>query len=95
MANGKNSLRRLSSYLSQDELTPYVHYLPLHESGGRITMTNGNFLWSTSPSLERVENEAVKPALYGAEIDVKAGECVGVCLIFFYVINGDRVFTYT
>jgi hypothetical protein len=77
IANGKNSLRRLSSYLSQEELSPYVHYLPLHESGGRISMTHGNFLWSTSPSLEGIENNVGKPALFGADLDVKAGECVG------------------
>lgn len=80
IANGKNSFRRLSSYLSQDELSPYVRSFPLHESGGRISMTHGNFLWSTSPSLEGFENNVVKPALFGAEIDVKAGECVGMSL---------------
>jgi len=77
IANGKNSLRRISSYLSQDELSPYVRNLPLPESGGSVSMTNGNFLWSTSQSEDEVENNMVKPALFGAELHVKAGECVG------------------
>jgi len=49
MANGKNSLRRISSYLAREEITPYVEYQPKlldGKEGGSIELTNGNFLWS-------------------------------------------------
>jgi hypothetical protein len=88
IANGKNSLRRISSYLSQDELSPYVRYLPLPECGGNISMVNGNFLWSTSTIVEGGEGNFIKPALRGVDLQVKAGECVGKwCLLLFSFNN--------
>ena len=47
-------------------------------------MTNGNFLWSTMQRLESMENHNVKPALLGAELHVKPGECVGMSQIYFF-----------
>ena len=49
-ANGQNALKRVSTYLSSEEITPYTTTLPPNENGGGggITMTNGNFLWPSS-----------------------------------------------
>ena len=88
MANGKNSLRRISSYLCQEELSPYVRKYPKLDDGrhGRIVMKNGNFLWSSAkPSV----GGSTKPtpaaaALCGAEVDVKPGEIVGA---YAYLCN--------
>ena len=44
LANGKNALRRVASYLSSEEITPYVKQYPIDdEEGGSIEMKNGNF----------------------------------------------------
>ena len=44
LANGKNALRRVASYLSSEENTPYVKQYPIDdEEGGSIEMKNGNF----------------------------------------------------
>jgi len=69
LANGYTSLRRISSYLAQEEIIPYVRHFPsVYNEGGGITMTNGNFLWSKQG----------KPALRSANLSVKAGEVVAV-----------------
>lgn len=80
LANGKNSLRRLSKYLCQEDLTPYVQYLPKINGGG-IYMKNGNFLWSKPQSADSRKgngDSAGLPALCGANIEVGAGEVVAV-----------------
>jgi ATP-binding cassette subfamily C (CFTR/MRP) protein 1 len=69
LANGHNSLKRISNYLAQEEIIPYQRRFPsVYSEGGCITMTNGNFLWSSQG----------KPALCGANLNVKAGEVVAV-----------------
>ncbi len=85
IANGQNSLRRISSYLESQEITPYVDYKPkLNGEGGRIEMSNGNFLWSAPASGSDEEGSADKtcnsgaPALSGASISVQPGEVVAV-----------------
>ena len=87
IANGQNSLRRISSYLESQEITPYVDYKPkLNDGGGSIEMSNGNFLWSASSDSsnnEEVGSTETKdssgaPALCGASISVQPGEVVAV-----------------
>lgn len=87
LANGRNSLKRISSYMAQKEITPYVEYMPkLEDGGGSIKMTNGNFLWSTGTSTvgdgnkdEQVtEGGGGVPALYNASLSVAPGEIVAV-----------------
>ena len=91
MANGQNSLRRISSYLTREEITPYVEYRPkLNGGGGSIEMANGNFVWSTSgddnsgESEDDSANEKQKKtsggvsALCDASISVQPGEVVAV-----------------
>ena len=47
LAQGKSAMRRISSYLTSEELTPYVnHEEPI--DGGRIEMKHDSFLLSTS-----------------------------------------------
>jgi ABC-type multidrug transport system fused ATPase/permease subunit len=81
LANGKNSLRRLSKYLCQEDLTPYVQYLPKINGEGGLYMKNGNFLWSKPQSADSRKgngDSAGLPALCGASIEVGAGEVVAV-----------------
>lgn len=80
LANGKNALRRVSSYLSSEEITPYVELLPPLAGGqGGIEMKNGNFLWSTAKTVKdgEVATEAA-PALCDVNLDIKPGEVVAV-----------------
>jgi ABC-type multidrug transport system fused ATPase/permease subunit len=84
LANGKNSLRRISAYLTMKEITPYVSQLPkLNGGGGSISLTNGNFLWS-SPSRSNAASDVAEtkstgvPALCDASISVEPGEVVAV-----------------
>ncbi len=77
MANGKNSLRRISSYLAQEEITPYLEYLP-KIGGGSITMSNGNFDWATVSESDKVVHTTRVPALINANISVASGEVVAV-----------------
>ncbi len=81
LANGKNALRRLSAYLCQEDLTPYVQNIPTcNGEGGEIDMVNGNFLWSKPIAMESDDEMSVSavPALCGANLNVKAGEIVAV-----------------
>lgn len=76
LANGKNAVTRLSSYLAAEEIVPYVQHLPA-TNGGSIEMKNGNFLWSLGSSSGNVTTQAV-PALAGIELKVNPGEVVAV-----------------
>jgi ATP-binding cassette subfamily C (CFTR/MRP) protein 1 len=79
LANGKNSLRRISSYLSSEEISPYVEALPPTFQGGSIEMKNGNFLWSTSETPKDGEvTPPAAPALCGVNLKVKPGEVIAV-----------------
>ena len=78
LANGKNSLRRLSSYFTSEEMTPYVQ-TTLSSDGGSIELKNGNFLWSSSDASNEGEIPAAKtPALCNANMKVYPGEVVAV-----------------
>lgn len=78
LANGKNSLRRIASYLTSAEVTPYVQKLP-PTKGGEIDMRNGNFLWSTSDAPKDGEVPAPEaPALCNVNLSVEPGEVVAV-----------------
>jgi len=78
LANGKQSLRRISSYLCQEELSDYVQNYPATvEGGGRIEMRNGNFLWPSASKAE-ISPVAPSPAIRGAELTVNPGEIVAV-----------------
>jgi ABC-type multidrug transport system fused ATPase/permease subunit len=78
LAQGKSALRRISSYLTSEELTPYVNYEEPVE-GGRIEMRHGSFLWSTS---QEPQDGAVappeSPALCDVNFEVRPGEVVAV-----------------
>lgn len=80
LANGKNALRRVSSYLSSEEITPYVEILPPLGGGqGSIEMKNGNFLWSTAKSVKDGEvTTRDAPALCDVNVEIKPGEVVAV-----------------
>ena len=86
IANGKNSLRRISSYLESKEITQYVDYKPkLDNGGGSIEMSHGNFLWpaatADSFSGEDVGSDKEcreKMALCDASMSVQPGEVVAV-----------------
>ena len=87
LANGKNALRRISSYLNSEELTPYVQQkqqqLPQESNhaidGGSIEMKNGNFLWSTSQAPKDGEvTSPESPALCNVNLKVNPGEVVAV-----------------
>ena len=80
LANGKNAIRRISSYLCEEDLTPYVQKLSKkEEEGGGIEMKNGNFLWSSAKmGQEKGGDLNLAPALCGAEVTVHAGEVVGM-----------------
>jgi ATP-binding cassette subfamily C (CFTR/MRP) protein 1 len=78
LATGKNTLRRISSYLRSEELTSYVQSLPPTE-GGSIEMRNGNFLWSTSQAPKEGEVAPPElPALCNVNMNVNPGEVVAV-----------------
>jgi ABC-type multidrug transport system fused ATPase/permease subunit len=80
LANGKNAMRRISSYLTSEELTQYVQYLPpTEDGGGMIEMKHGSFLWSTSQ--EPKDGEVAPPeapALCDVNLVVNPGEVVAV-----------------
>jgi ABC-type multidrug transport system fused ATPase/permease subunit len=78
IASGKNALRRISSYLTSEELTTYVNYKSPTD-GGRIEMNHGNFLWATSQ--EPLNGEVAppeSPALCNVNLKVEPGEIVAV-----------------
>lgn len=77
MANGKNSLRRISSYLAQEEIAPYLEYYPKLD-GGSIKMNNGNFAWTTVSDSDNDLRTARVPALVNANFSVAPGEVVAV-----------------
>ena len=80
IANGKNAMRRISSYLTSEELTEYVQELPpLEGGGGSIEMKNGNFLWSTSQAPKDGEVPPPEvPALCNVNMKVREGEMTAV-----------------
>jgi ATP-binding cassette subfamily C (CFTR/MRP) protein 1 len=79
MANGKNSLRRISSYLAQEEIAPYLERYPKQLDGGRIEMHNGNFAWAAGSESDKEDVHTPRvPALIDANISVAPGEIVAV-----------------
>lgn len=79
IANGKNALRRLSKYLCQEDLTPYVAHLPKTNGKGKITLENGNFLWAKPTRAKTGETISIpSAALCGANLTVNGGEIVAV-----------------
>lgn len=78
LANGRNAIRRISSYLAAEEIVPYVENLP-STNGGSIELTNGNFLWSTSKttSSDGTQTRAA-PALSDVKLKVNPGEVIAV-----------------
>ena len=80
LANGKNSMRRIASYLTSEEITPYVQTLPPNaDGGGQIEMKHGSFLWSTSNQIKDGEvTPPDSPALCNVNLNVNSGEVVAV-----------------
>ena len=94
LANGKNAVRRVSSYLSREEIVPYVRHFPKLDDGngsrgGRIEMRNGNFLWSpegrqggkkaaSAVAEEEISRPSGIPALCDANLTVEPGQVVAV-----------------
>jgi len=67
LANGKNALRRIGSYLALEEVRPYVKKIPStsmngQNIGGTIEMANGNFLWSIPSSGSTTTKKSNKSA---------------------------------
>lgn len=78
LANGRNSMQRISSYLAAEEIIPYVQHLP-STNGGSIEMTNGNFLWSASKATSSDGKQSkAAPALADVQLKVNPGEVVAV-----------------
>mmetsp|Transcript_38635 Transcript_38635/g.93395 ORF Transcript_38635/g.93395 Transcript_38635/m.93395 type:complete len:1518 (+) Transcript_38635:75-4628(+) len=78
LANGKNSLRRISSYLTSEELTPYTENLPSND-GGSIEVENGNFLWPSSDAPKDGQvSTPDSPALCNVNLKVNSGEILAV-----------------
>lgn len=77
LANGKNSIRRISSYLTSEEVTPYVEKLE-PTNGGSIEVKNGNFLWPTSDVTDGRVATPDSPALCNVNLKVNPGELVAV-----------------
>jgi len=77
---GRNSLRRIASYLTSEELTPYVQTLPpKSDGGGEIEIKHGSFLWSTSNQIKDGEVAPPdSPALCDVNLKVDSGEVVAV-----------------
>ena len=80
LANGKEALKRIATYLAREELTPYVQHLPKSDDGGSVELRNGNFLWSAAnqPDIARGEQRMGAPALCDASLNVGPGEVVAV-----------------
>ena len=80
LANGKEALKRIATYLAREELTPYVQHLPKTDEGGSIELRNGNFLWSAAnqPDVSSGEQSMGAPALCDASLNVAPGEVVAV-----------------
>ena len=73
LANGRNAMRRISTFLSSEEIVPYVQHLPPHGGGGgSIELQHGNFLWSTA------RGGSPRPALSNVNLKVNPGEVVAV-----------------
>ena len=80
MANGKNSLRRISQYLTQEEIEPYVERAGRIDGGGgggSIEMTGGNFFWAPGGADDGRAPGGI-PALRDASVSVGPGEVVAV-----------------
>jgi len=80
LANGKEALKRIATYLAREELTPYVQHLPKTDEGGSIELRNGNFLWSAAnqPDISSGEQSMGAPALCDVSLNVAPGEVVAV-----------------
>jgi ABC-type multidrug transport system fused ATPase/permease subunit len=79
LANGKNSLRRISSYLTSEELTPYMEKYPTTMNGGSIEVKSGNFLWPGSDIPKDGQlSSPDSPALCNVNLKVNPGEVVAV-----------------
>jgi ABC-type multidrug transport system fused ATPase/permease subunit len=80
LANARNAMLRIAHFLSAEEMSRYVEQRPATAAGGRIEMTNGNFLWSVSSGTEEETDstEAVVPALSNVNLKVGPGEVVAV-----------------
>ncbi|GKY99326.1 hypothetical protein MPSEU_000887600 [Mayamaea pseudoterrestris] len=76
LANGRNAIRRISSYLGAEEIVSYVQTTPSVDGTGSIEVLNGNFLWPTAkdPTGARI----VAPALHDVKLKVAPGEIVAV-----------------
>lgn len=78
VANGRNAMRRISTFLSAQEIVPYVQYLPpVNGGGGSIEMRHGNFLWSF-PSQYNPTEVLPPAALANVNLKVNPGEVVAV-----------------
>jgi ABC-type multidrug transport system fused ATPase/permease subunit len=93
LANGRNAMLRMAHFLAAEEIVPYVDSRPpLPEGGGgRIDLTNGNFLWSVASAPPTSSNgnkgdgsnsatdaATVVPALANVNVSVAPGEIVAV-----------------
>lgn len=79
LANGRNAMRRISSYLASEEVVSYVEKRPAENGGGSVQISSGNFLWtSNKPPKDGEVAPPAYPALYDANLEVNAGEVLAV-----------------
>lgn len=80
LANGRNAMLRISTFLSAEEIVPYVQHFPLNElEGGSVEMKHGNFLWPSTPSHHNSSKRvSAPPALADVNFKVLPGEVVAV-----------------
>lgn len=83
LANGRSAMRRIATYLSLNEITPYVRCCPPllweNKSYGCVEVRDGNFFWpSTSVGSEGNAATDLQPALSNINIQLAPGEVVAV-----------------
>ena len=78
--NAKVSMRKISKYLTSEEVTPYVlHLPPTDDGGGCVEMEDGNFLWPISNQVEDGKPAVShRPALCDVNLKINPGEIVAV-----------------
>ena len=84
LANGKNSLKRISDFLVTEEIVDYTTRTDsIGGAGGSIRLKNGNFLWGGQGSINAIGSQDQSqtpqiPALCDAHVKVEPGEVVAV-----------------
>eukprot|EP00957_Ditylum_brightwellii_P024257 1829541-Ditylum_brightwellii.AAC.1 len=83
LANGKNALSWIGSYLALEEVKPYVKkilptFMNGQSSGGTIEMSNANSSANGTTNNELLSSKAAAPAMCDASLSVSSGEIVAI-----------------